>query len=229
MKNSGSNKIRLGIFVSASIFVFILTIYCIGKKQQLFGSTFTLCGIFKDINGLQAGNNVRFSGIDVGIISEIRQITDTTVFVEMTINENSRRFIKTNAKALIGSDGLMGNKIVILTAGTSGKLSISDKDTVETSQPATMDDILFKIKITSDNAAVITDNLSALLANIRNGKGTVGKLFMDSVFAENVDEALINIKQGAGGFKQNMDAASHNFFFKHLIRKKESEKDKNKK
>ncbi len=226
MQKTSSNKIRLGLFVSISIFLFILTIYYIGKKQQLFGSTFTIIGIFRDINGLQVGNNIRFSGIDVGIIEGIRQITDTTVAVEMIINENSRKFIKTNAKAIIGSDGLMGNKIIILTSGTSGKPAISDNDTVETFQAASMDDILLKIKITSDNAASITDNLSALMANIRNGKGTVGKLFMDSAFAENVSEALINIKQGAGGFKQNMDAASHNFFFKHLLKKKDPPKDK---
>ena len=75
----------------------------------------------------------------------------------------------------------------------------------------------------------ITDDLSAIMENIREGKGTIGKLFFDSAFAQNVDEALFNIKQGAGGFKQNMDAASHNFLLKGFLKKKINEKDKKKK
>src|SRR4051812_16124298 len=92
------NGIKLGIFVSISILLFITAIYFIGQRQQLFSSTFKASGIFKDISGLQVGNNVRFSGINVGIVEEIQQITDSTVRVDMLIEERSRKFIKKNAK-----------------------------------------------------------------------------------------------------------------------------------
>ncbi len=226
MKKTIGNKIRLGIFVSISVTLFIIGIYFIGQRQQLFSSTFNISGIFKDISGLQVGNNVRFSGINVGIIGDIEQISDSTVKVYMVINEHTRKFIKKNAKAIIGSDGLMGNKIVIITPGTSGKQELSDNDIIETAQPVNMDDILLKVKVTSDNAANITGDLAAIMWNIREGKGTMGKLFMDSAFAENVDQTLVNIKQGAGGFKQNMNAASHNFFLRGFFKKKKSEKEK---
>lgn len=225
MKKNAGNKIRLGIFVSIGIALFIAGIYFIGQKQQLFNRTFTVSGIFKDISGLQVGNNVRFSGINVGIVGDILQITDSTVRVDMMIDEQTRKFIKKNAKAVIGSDGLMGNKIVLIIPGKVGKLELSDNDTIATTQPINMDDILVKIKMTSDNAANITDDLSAIIGNMRAGKGTFGKLFLDSAFAQNLDQTLINIKQGADGFKQNMDAASHNFLLRRFIKKKE---DKNK-
>ncbi len=220
MKKESGNKIRLGIFVSIGITLFIAGIYFVGQRQQLFNSTFRVSGIFKDISGLQIGNNVRFSGINVGIIEDIQQITDTTVKVDMLIDEKTRRFMKKNAKAIIGSDGLMGNKIVVIIPGTSNKPVVSNNDIIETAQTVSMDDILVKIKVTSDNAADITDDLSAIIENIREGKGTVGKLFMDSTFAENLDAALINVKQGAGGFKKNMDAASHNFLLRGFFKKK---------
>jgi phospholipid/cholesterol/gamma-HCH transport system substrate-binding protein len=221
MQKSTSNKMKLGIFVTVSVTLFIVGIYLIGQRQQLFSSTFQVSGIFKDIGGLQIGNNVRFSGINVGIIDDIQQITDSTVKVDMLINEHSRKFMKKNAKAIIGSDGLMGNKIVLIIPGSPGKPALSNNDIIETTQPVTMDDILVKIKVSSDNAANITDNLSAITQNIRDGKGTIGKLFMDSTLAENVDQALVNIKQGAGGFKQNMNAASHNFFLRGFFKKKD--------
>jgi phospholipid/cholesterol/gamma-HCH transport system substrate-binding protein len=224
MKPSGRNGWKLGLFVSLTAALFISGIYFVGNRQQLFSSTFKVSGIFRTIDGLQVGNNVRFSGINVGVIQAIEQISDSTVEVDMLINEHSRRFIKKNAKAIIGSDGLMGNKIMLITPGTSGEPIIANNDFIATSRPINMDEILLKVKVTSDNAAAITDNLAVITTSIREGKGTIGKLFMDSVFAETVGQALINIKQGAGGFKQNMDAASHNFLFRKFTRKKENEK-----
>ncbi len=226
MKNLTGNKIRLGVFVSISLALFIAAIYFIGERQQLFNKTFRTSAVFKDISGLQVGNNVRFSGINVGIIEGIEQITDSTVKVDMVIDEHTRRFIKKNATAIIGSDGLMGNKIVILIPGKVGSTELSDNDIIGSTQPINIDDILLKIKLTSDNAALITANLSVIIESIRNGKGTIGKLVMDTVLAENVEKALINIKQGAGGFKQNMDAAGHNIFLRGFIKKKKEEQDK---
>ncbi|MGP8215201.1 MAG: MlaD family protein [Bacteroidia bacterium] len=226
MKKITGNRIRLGIFVTASAVLLITAIYFIGQRQQLFSSTFQISGIFKDISGLQVGNNVRFSGINVGIIEGIEQITDSTVKVDMLIEEHARKFMKKNAKAIIGSDGLMGNKIVSIIPGTPGKEELSDNDFIETTVPINIDDILLKIKTTSDNSASISGNMAAIVQNIRDGKGTIGELFMDSILARNVDEAMVNIKQGAGGFKQNMNAVSHNFLLKGFFKKKNDDKDK---
>jgi phospholipid/cholesterol/gamma-HCH transport system substrate-binding protein len=227
MKKEAGNKMKLGIFVSISVVLFITGIYFIGQRQQLFNSTFLISGVFKDISGLQVGNNVRFSGINVGIIENIEQITDSTVRVDMLIDEHTRKFIKKNAKAIISSDGLMGNKIMVIIPGTNNKTQIANNDFIETQQPISLDDILVKIKITSENAADITDDLSFIMNNIREGKGTIGKIFSDTAFAKNIDETLTNIKQGTGGFKKNMDAASHNILLKGFFKKKMKDKDKN--
>ncbi len=219
---------KLGIFVSISITLFIVGIYFIGQRQQLFSSTFQISGIFRDISGLQVGNNVRFSGINIGIIENIEQITDSTVKVDMVINEDTRRFIKKNAKAIIGSDGLMGNKIILIIPGPIGKKELHDNDTIETAQAVSMDDILLKIKVTADNAAFITDDLAIIMQSIREGKGTIGKLLMDSTLAQNLDGAIVNIKQGAGGFKNNMDAAGKNVLLRGFFKRKNKEKEKQK-
>jgi phospholipid/cholesterol/gamma-HCH transport system substrate-binding protein len=228
MKTATGNKIRLGIFVTISIALFIVGVYFIGQKQQMFSRTFHISGVFKDISGLQIGNNVRYSGINVGIVEDIQQVTDSTVKVDMQIEEKTRKFMKKNAKAIIGSDGLMGNKIMIIIPGIPGKEELSDNDIIETTQPVSMDDILVKVKVTSDNMADITSNLSTITASVSQGKGTIGKLLMDSTMAKNVGQAMVNIKQGAGGFKQNMDAAGHSFLLKGYLKKKDKEKDKKK-
>lgn len=220
MQKNNGHKIKLGVFVSIGVTVFIVGIYFIGKQQQLFGKTFHITSIFKDINGLKVGNNILFLGINVGIVDAIEQITDTTVSVGMLIDDDSRLFIKKNAIATVGSDGLMGNKILIITHGKTNQKSISNNDIIKTSQPVSIDDILIKLKVTSDNAANITSDLAFVTNNIRTGKGTIGKLISDTVFAKNVDDAIVNIKQGAGGFKQNMKAAQSNFLLKGFFKKK---------
>lgn len=229
MKKETGNKVRLGIFVSLGFVLLIAGIYFIGERQQLFSDTFRVSCIFKDISGLQIGNNVRFSGINVGIVDGIEQITDTTVKVDMLIEEDTRKFIKKNAKAIIGSDGLMGNKIVSVIPGNANEKPLADNDIIKTEQPVSMDDILTKLKVTGDNAASITSDLAVIMTNIREGRGTVGKLLMDTTMAEDVNEALVNIKQGAGGFKQNMKAASQNVLLRGFFKKnkkKAEEKDK---
>jgi phospholipid/cholesterol/gamma-HCH transport system substrate-binding protein len=226
MKKNTGNKIRLGVFVSAGVAIFIIAIYFIGSRQQLFNSTFQLSGIFEDIGGLQVGNNVRFSGINVGIVRDIEQITDSTVRVEMQIEEEARRFIKTDATAIIGSDGLMGSKLVTILAGISGLKPMSDNDVIKTQRPVSMDDIMVNLELTTKNAALITEDLAVIINHMREGNGTIGKLLMDSIFAENIGQALVNIKDGAGGFKQNMDAAGHNVLLRGYLKKKNKDKQK---
>jgi phospholipid/cholesterol/gamma-HCH transport system substrate-binding protein len=225
MEKSSKNSMKLGVFVTLSLVLLTAGIYFVGKKQQLFSTTFRITGVFKDVDGLLVGNNVRFSGITVGIVDDIAQISDTTVRVSMLINEDSRKYMKKNVKAVIGSDGLMGNKILSLWPGPPGPGELQNNDKIETVQAVSMDDILKKIKITADNAAGITNDLAVVMDNIRQGKGTIGKLLMDSVFAENVEGTIVNIKQGAGGFKHNMDAASHNILLRGFL-KKDKKKDK---
>jgi phospholipid/cholesterol/gamma-HCH transport system substrate-binding protein len=220
MKKNARNNIRLGIFVSTSLFLLIAGIYFIGSRQQLFGTTFRIQGIFKDISGLQVGNNVRFSGITVGTVENISQISDSSVRVEMLIDDDSRKFIKKNAIAIIGSDGLMGNKIIVISPVSGCKIAIQNNDLIQTAIPINIDDILLKLKITTENSASITGNLSVITDNVRQGKGTIGMLMMDTAFSEDLAVALKNIREGAGGFKQNMDKAGNSFLLKGHVREK---------
>jgi phospholipid/cholesterol/gamma-HCH transport system substrate-binding protein len=229
MRNTPGNKAKLGIFVTAAVALFIAGIYFIGERQELFNRSFHINAIFKGVGGLQVGNNVRFSGINVGIVESMAQITDSTVWVDMQVHHNIRKFIKSNAKAVISSDGLLGNKIVSIIPGPPGEKEIPDNGIIQTVQPVNMDDVTMEVKAITTNVASITGDFAAIIKNIHEGKGTIGKLLMDSNLAKNVFQATVNIKQAAGGLKQNMDAASHSFLLRGYIKKKQSEEDAKKK
>lgn len=207
MKKNTTNKMKLGIFISLGITVFILAIYFIGEKQQLFRSTFRLSGVFRDVGGLQAGNNVRLSGINVGTIDNVTIISDTSVRVVILVDENTRKFIKKDAIASIGSEGLMGNKVLIINPGTGNKKIIEDNDTIATSQPTEIDEILKSLKTTIDNTAYITGDLAKIATNIESGKGTIGRLMMDKSWRQNIESTILNLKEGSVGFRVFMDKA----------------------
>ena len=192
MKKQSSSKIKLGIFVSLGLVLLIGGIYFIGKKQSLFNSTIRVSAIFKDINGLQVGNNVRFAGITVGVIDNLEMLADTAVRVDLVIDESARKFIKKDSKATIGSDGLMGNKIVTIMPGTASQKAIENNNYLMTYSAVSIDEIMVKLNTTASNAAGITDNLLLITDNISQGRGTIGKLFMDTSFAKNIDQAVIN-------------------------------------
>jgi phospholipid/cholesterol/gamma-HCH transport system substrate-binding protein len=204
-KKTLSNNIRLGMFISAGILLFIAAIYFVGEKQQLFRSTFRVSGVFSDVAGLQAGNNVRLSGVNVGTVENIVLISDTSVRVGIVIDESIRKFIKKDAIAIIGSEGLMGNKILIINPGTGGKEEIENNDIIETVQPINLDNILLSLKTTVDNTSDITSDLAIITNNVQSGKGTIGRLVMDKAWRENFESTFINLKDGSEVFKKVME------------------------
>jgi phospholipid/cholesterol/gamma-HCH transport system substrate-binding protein len=179
--------------------------------------------VFKDVSGLQPGNNVRFAGINVGIIDNITIVNDTSVRVDMQIQDDVKKFIKSDSRAVIGSEGIMGNKILIITPGSSGTV-VKNNAYIATTAPVNMDDILNNLKVTIENAALITEDFSEITTSIRSGRGTIGKLFMDTAFADDIDRTVTNIKKGAGGFQENMEAAKSNILLRGFFRKKEKAK-----
>ena len=199
----------MGIFISLGIALFFAGIYFIGVKQQMFTSTFRMSGVFNDVSGLQVGNNVRFSGVNIGTIESIKIISNTSVRVNMLIDESVRKFIKKDAEATIGTEGLLGNKILIITPGTSESEEVENNDTIATEVPIKIDDILKQLKTTSNNTAYITGNLSKVVDNILSGKGTIGKLLMDSTYlkrpidnatkiTEDLSEIVSEVRSGKG-------------------------------
>lgn len=207
MKKNINHKIRLGIFISLGILIFILAVYFIGEKQQMFRSTFRLTGVFKDVGGLQIGNNVRLSGINVGTVENVSLISDTSVVVEILIDETTRKFIKKDAIASIGSEGLMGNKVLIITPGIGSQQTIENNDVIATTQPIEIDEIIKSLKTTIDNTSTITGDLAKISTNIESGKGTIGRLMMDPTWRQNIQSTIVNLKDGSDQFKIVMDKA----------------------
>ena len=192
MKNpKSSDNIRLGTFVMAGVLFMVLSLYLIGKNQNLFGSTFTVTASFTNVNGLVAGNNVRFAGIDVGTVKAISVSSDSTVMVQLILNEDIKPFIRSNAIASIGTDGLMGNKLVNINPGAvPGKL-LEDGGMLQSQEPVETDEMLRTLKVTNDNIAVITDNLKQISTRL-NSSNSLWSILGDTAIAYHLKTGVAN-------------------------------------
>lgn len=219
---------KLGMFVTIGLLLFILAIYFIGKQKNLFGSTFNITSQFKTVSGLEVGNNVRFSGINIGTVEEIRLINDSSVVVSMVIKDEVRKFIKTDARASIGSDGLMGDKVLTISPGVKSTKVIENNGAIASLNGIEMNDIMKSVKKSVDNVAVISDEIAIFSHSMNNGNGALARLVRDDKMANSVSNTLSNLESGTKGFSDNMEAAKSNFLFRGYFKKKEKEKEKQK-
>lgn len=226
MKTESASSWKLGMFVLIGIVAFTATIYFVGKQKNLFGSTFHLNSHFKNVSGLEVGNNVLFSGINIGTVSEIQLISDTSVVVRLLIEKGVQKFIKKDALASIGSDGLMGDKVLVINPGTSSKIQVLDNDNIASIKAIEMDEIMRSLKTSIDNAGIITDELAQFTYKMNHGNGALSKLITDEKFANSLTKTMTNLQTGSKGLSENMEAAKHNFLLKGYFNKKKKAADK---
>lgn len=204
MEKTTSQKLRLGLFVITGLLLFVLAVYLIGDKQKMFGKTNHLKAVFNNVSGLQLGNNVRYSGINVGTVREIEMINDTTIQVDMLIDNQIFPHIKKNAIATIGSDGLVGNMIINIIPGEGDETSVSPGDKINSLSRVRTDDMLNTLGVTNKNAALLTADLLKITQEINQGKGTVGVLIKDTTLARNLKETIRYLKITGQGTSESI-------------------------
>jgi len=214
-------KVRLGLFVAGGITLFVLAIFIIGKQKNLFNPVFNLTSTFHNISGLQIGNKIRFSGINVGTVDNISIINDSTVKVYMLIKKDVWKFIKSDCKVSIGSEGIIGDKILIISQGVSENAPLSKEgQRLESSEPIETDAIMRSLRVTAGNAEIITNQLAQIMVKINKGDGTLGRLIQDKTIAENLNQTIVNLKKSSKGLDENMTAVKHNFLLKGYFNRK---------
>ncbi|MCD8741509.1 MlaD family protein [Mucilaginibacter roseus] len=229
MKATSSQKIKIGIFSIVGIAVLIVAIFLIGSQKSMFNSTFNVYGEFKNVSGLQVGNNVRFAGINVGVVENITIVTDSMVRVDLTLNSNVNKFIKKDSKVSISSDGLMGDKLVaIAPGGVKTQEIVENGDKLEAVNPLDVDKMINKLTRVADNAEKLSANLSDVVYKINHGKGSIGRLLNDDKIAEDlrgtVKQAKSTIKTVDAAtvtLHEDLKAAQSNFLLRGFFKKKE--------
>ena len=194
MAKTKLENLKLGIFVVFGTLLLVTAAYLIGNRQNMFSKTIPISALFKDANGLQNGNNVRFSGINVGTVNKIEMINDTTIRVHMIIEEKMQNHIKKDAVANIGSDGLVGSMLINIVPGEGKTTHIGPGDELQSYSRVATQDMLNTLNQTNENAALLTQDLLKVTRSLTQGKGTFGRLLNDSLMATELHQTITNLK-----------------------------------
>ena len=186
-----SNHIRLGLFVAVGLGCLLVTLFLLGRKQNLFSRSMAVQADFRNVSGLLTGNNVRLGGITVGTVKKIQILNDTTVRVEMSLNREVRPFVHKNTVAVIGTDGLVGNTIINLNAGAGAAPLVDPGDVLRTKTPVGIDAMLGTLDISNKNLVGITEDLHQITRRL-NGDNAFWKLLDDEQLTANVRASLQN-------------------------------------
>lgn len=228
MRTTTAQKLKIGIFTILGIVVLFVAIFLIGSQKNLFSSTYTMHGTFKNVGGLIVGNNVRLAGINVGVVSDIDLITDSTARVVVTLNSKYQKFIKTDARLAIGSDGLIGDKLVnISPGGISSQQVAQDGAQLNTVLPFDTDKLIARATKIIDNAAGLTGDLAEIVNKVNTGKGSIGRLLNNDKMAKDMENTvkaakttMSSVKATVGTANEDLKAAQSNFLLKPFFKKK---------
>ena len=238
MQVTTSQKVKTGAFVVGGLAVLLMIIFFIGNQKNLFRSTIRVHINYRTVAGLQEGNFVRFAGINVGSVDLIEIINDTTVRVDVSIQKKVQKFIKADSKANIANDGLMGDKLIQINSGSDKSTVVAEGGELVAVNPFDMEKIMAKIEKVGvkverivNNVDTLSGQLSGIFGKVNNGKGTLGKLINSEKLANDLQQTVNSAKKtvktidsAAGGIKDNMDAAKHNFLLKGFFNKKEKKR-----
>ena len=178
----------------AGVLFLIFMLYMIGKNRNLFGSTFTIKAVVRNVNGLVAGNNVRFKGIDVGTVKSITLWNDSSIYVTLTIDNTMKPYIKQNALASISTDGLMGNKLLNINSGPGSAPSVEEGSLIQSQKPIETDEMLRTLSTTNENLERITHNLREISVKL-NTSNSLWNLLSDTVITHDLKNAIKDFRR----------------------------------
>lgn len=188
-----SKQLKVGLFVLAGLVLFLLAVAYIGADRNLFSRTFTLYSVFRNVEGLQPGNNVWLSGVKIGTVKKVSIAGNNQVVVEMKLHDRQNNFIARDATANIGSDGLVGSKIVVIRPGQSGA-SVQESDTIRSTSPVDTQEIIDMAQDVGKDFQTLTRELNVLISKFNRGDGVVGDLLNDGPLARDLRLAVDNAR-----------------------------------
>jgi phospholipid/cholesterol/gamma-HCH transport system substrate-binding protein len=185
--------IKVGAFVVGGIVLCLGSLFYIGKEGNLFNKTFTVSAAFKNVEGLTEGDNVWLSGVKIGTVQRVQIVAEGKVIVSLTLKDKQNQFIKKNATAFIGSDGLVGNKIVVIRPGNANE-SIQDNDTLNALSPTDTQELFNLAKDVGVSIRSITGDLKLISERLNSGKGVLGELLSGGPVSDDLRATILTLK-----------------------------------
>lgn len=194
--------VTVGLFVAIGIVILLVGIFTLGGQQKSFVRAINVYAVFDDVAGLQIGNNIFFSGVKIGTVKKVEFYGDAKVRVQLHVEKKAQEFIRKDAKAKIGTDGLIGNKIIVIYGGSTGAEPIEGNETLIVEKALSTEDMLATLQENNKNLIAITSDFKKVSKGLADGQGTIGALLQDDKLFKNLEATMANLQVAANNSKR---------------------------
>lgn len=207
-ESASKNAVVVGLFITIGLLFFLGGILLVGNLKSTFKNKLKVICIFEDIGGLQKGNNIWFSGVKIGTVSNLSFYGKSQVEVTMNIVTKAQQFIRKDAMVKVSTDGFIGNKILIIYGGTSESPEVQEGDTLAVSKMITTEDMMNTLQESNKNLLAITTDIKIITNKVVGGEGTIGKLLNDNSVYKNINLATESLQSASVKAQQLISSLS---------------------
>lgn len=207
-ESSNKRSVIVGVFILLGLVFLMAGILAVGNIKKTFGAKMHVNALFDDVNGLQQGNNIWFSGVKIGTVKKVQFYGSSQVRVLMNIDEKSQQFIRKDAKVKVSTDGFIGNKILVIYGGSAKAEAIEDEDTLGVEKTFSAEDMINTLQENNKNVLAITKDFKVISKKMAEGQGSIGKLLNDEAIYNNISATAGSLKQASDRAQQLMASLS---------------------
>jgi phospholipid/cholesterol/gamma-HCH transport system substrate-binding protein len=191
---SRTQAVLLGVATLAGLALAAVGLFAVGSRQWVWADTFRLRAGFRQINGVEAGTEVRVLGRSAGTVEEVElpAAPSGAIVLHLRLDGRLRPLIRADASAQIVAVGMVGGKVVEIDPGSDAAAPAPDGALIATRPATELGDLLAKV--------------GGALQDLKAGQGSLGKLLKED---EAYQEFLKLLKQGRGtmaSLQQDADA-----------------------
>ena len=205
-------ELRVGLFVLAGAVLLAVVIFYVTGGGG-WGPKYRLRAFLPEVDGLAMGAPVRVDGVEVGNVEKIAIAVpkpgestskDRNIEVDLRIQKTYQTYIRSDSSAGLITEGLLGNRYVDIDRGYVGRELTNDEEIPGREEKA-LKEVVERSADLMDNLSAITKQASAVLTDVRNGHGSLGKFMVDETAynhlnssLQNVDRMMTDIQAGKG-------------------------------
>ncbi len=209
-----SRYVGVGIFFVVGSLLFATAVFLIGNQHKSFSKHIELFTEVKNLNGLAKGATIRVAGFDAGEVTGISVPESPAAGFRLTlrITNQVRGLIRTDSVATIATEGVVGDKVLLIGPGSSTAPEATPHTTLPSKETSDIADLVQKsaalvtnasdtMKVVADRLTIALDSVTAtvnntddLVVGLKQGRGTVGMLLRDERTAADVRTAIANVR-----------------------------------
>jgi phospholipid/cholesterol/gamma-HCH transport system substrate-binding protein len=223
-----AREVKVGAFVLTGLLAMGIVIFLIGDERGLFNAKVNYQIIFGDVQGLKSGSMVRMGGVDVGSVTKVHYSddpNDSRLYVTISVAISEARRIREDSYASVDSKGLLGDKMVTITPGSTNRPALPEGANIRSRESKGLEGMLGKASKIGDKAEQVLDNLesttttladeqfrkdlkssmrsvSGILESANHGPGYFSKFLRDPEESERLSRAVAGLERASEEFSQ---------------------------